>query len=168
MKRPFSPSAKTATTRAYTLIEALVASSILLIGISAAASLSLTMVTQEEMNERSVTAANYLDNAARLYQIGVDRGQIRNLLPVEPVVQSLTFSERDLAVSGTSNVTTIPAVRMNLTYKATTSTANNPVSSTLWTGGNQAARRTESVEVIRPTSFLTDRLDRATYIFNNP
>lgn len=151
------------------MIEALVASSILLIGISAAASLSLTMVTQEEMNERSVTAANYLDNAARLYQLGVDRGQIRNLLPVEPVVESLAFSERDVTVTGPGgSVISIPAVRMNLIYKATTSTANNPVSSTLWTGGNQAARRTESVEVIRPTSFLTERLDRATYIFNNP
>lgn len=165
MKLPFPPSAGTATTRAYTLIEALVASSILLIGISAAASLSLAMVTQEEMNERSVTAANYLDNAARLYQIGVDQGQIRNLLPVAPVVESLTFSNRNLTVT---NVGTIPAVRLDLTYKATTSAANNPVSSTLWTGGNQSARRTESVEVIRPTSFLTERLARATYIFNNP
>lgn len=166
MKLPFSPSAGSATTRAYTLIEALVASSILLIGISAAASLSLAMVTQEEMNERSVTAANYLDNASRLYQVGVDKGQIRNLLPVAPVVESLTFSERDLTVTGIGG--SIPAVRLNLTYKATTSTANNPVSSTLWTGGNQTARRTESVEVIRPTSFLTERLARATYIFNNP
>jgi type II secretory pathway pseudopilin PulG len=147
------------------MIEALVASSILLIGISAAASLSLTMVTQEEMNERSVTAANYLDNAARLYQLGVDHGQIRNLLPVAPVVESLTFNVRDVYTADTGSIT---AVRMNLTYKATTSTANNPVSSALWTGGNQAARRSESVEVIRSNSFLTDRLQRATYIFNNP
>lgn len=151
------------------MIEALVASSILLIGISAAASLSLTMVTQEEMNERSVTAANYLDNAARLYQLGVDKGQILNLLPVEPVVDSLTFSERDVTVTiAGGSIISIPAVRMNLTYKATTATANNPVSTALWTGGNQTVRRTESVEVIRPTSFLTDRLPRATYIFNNP
>lgn len=147
------------------MIEALVASSILLIGISAAASLSLTMVTQEEMNERSVTAANYLDNAARLYQIGVDQGQIRNLLPVAPVVESLTFSNRNLTVT---NVGTIPAVRLDLTYKATTSTANNPLASTLWTGGAPSDRRTESVEVIRPTSLLTDRLARATHLFNNP
>jgi type II secretory pathway pseudopilin PulG len=151
--------------RAYTLIEALVASSILLIGISAAASLSLAMVTQEEMNERSVTAANYLDNAARLYQLGVDQGQIRNLLPVEPVVESLTFTGRDLNVT---DVGSVPALRMNLTYKATTATANNPVSTTLWTGGEQTARRTESVEVIRPTSFLSQQLQRATYVFNNP
>lgn len=151
--------------RAYTLIEALVASSILLIGISAAASLSLAMVTQEEMNERSVTAANYLDNAARLYQLGVDQGQIRNLLPVEPVVESLTFTSRDLNVT---DVGTVPALRLNLTYKATTATANNPVSTQLWTGGNQTVRRTESVEVIRPTNFLTERLARANYIFANP
>jgi type II secretory pathway pseudopilin PulG len=165
MKPPFSPSAETATIRAYTLIEALVASSILLIGISAAASLSLTMVTQEEMNERSVTAANYLDNAARLYQLGVDHGQIRNLLPVAPVVESLTFNVRDVYTADTGSIT---AVRMNLSYKATTSTANNPVSSVLWTGGRQTDRRSESVEVIRSNSFLSDRLQRATYIFNNP
>jgi len=151
--------------RAYTLIEALVASSILLIGISAAASLSLAMVTQEEMNERSVTAANYLDNAARLYQLGVDQGQIRNLLPVEPVVETLTFTGRNLVVP---DIGSVPALRLNLTYKATTSTANNPTSTALWTGGDRTARRTESVEVIRPTSFLSDQLQRATYIFNNP
>ena len=45
--------------KAYTLIEALVASSILLIGIAAAASMSLSFVTQEEITERAARAFNF-------------------------------------------------------------------------------------------------------------
>ena len=48
--------------RAYTLIEALVASSILAIGMGAASSMSLALITQEQITERSEKAIAYLEN----------------------------------------------------------------------------------------------------------
>lgn len=141
--------------RAYTLVEALVASSILLIGIAAAGSMSLTLITQEEINERSLVAVNYLDNAARLYQVGVDPADIPNLLPNEPVVDSLTASTRDLTVAGLG---TVPSVILTLTYHPSpakgTSAAGN------WTGGDANTTRQISVEVIRARSHITDPLPR--------
>lgn len=81
----------------YTLIEVLVASAILLIGISAASSLSLTMVTQEEMNYRISRSLNVLENCARLYQLGVQPANIyggpASLLPNEPSVSSIVPTE---------------------------------------------------------------------------
>jgi type II secretory pathway pseudopilin PulG len=151
--------------RAYTLIEALVASSVLLIGISAAASLSLSMVTQEEMNERSIKAANYLDNAVRLYQSGIDKGDIAGLLPVEPIIESLTYSNRDLVVPGVSKINSLT---LTMVYQANTATIANPTSQIRWTGGEKVARRTEIVEVIRADNFLTNRLARGDYVFSNP
>lgn len=151
--------------KAFTLIEALVASSVLLVGISAAASLSLSMVTQEEMNERSILAANYLDNAIRLYQIGIEPGEIASLLTVEPIIESLTPSRRDLNVTG---VGPIDALTLTMVYQANTATVTNPAARIRWTGGEKVARRTERVEVIRSNNFLTDRLARANYTFANP
>ena len=141
--------------RAYTLIEALVASSILLIGIAAAGSMSLTMISQEEINERSIIAVNYLDNAARLYQLGVDPAAIPNLLPEEPVVDSLTFSSRDLNVA---LVGTIPAVTLTLSYHP--SPAKGTSSAGTWTGGDKDATRQISVEVIRAESHIIGPLPR--------
>ncbi|MEM7700239.1 MAG: prepilin-type N-terminal cleavage/methylation domain-containing protein [Verrucomicrobiota bacterium] len=149
----------------YTLIEALVASSILLIGIAAAASMSLTMVTQEEINERSVKAINYLDNATRLFQLGVPAGEIEALLPVEPLVSSLTFSSRDLTVPG---VGTVPATTLTLTYEPTPATSTNAAAVAQWTGGDKDATRTISVEVIRAQSTLTETLPRVDHFKNNP
>mgnify|MGYP003641241932 FL=1 len=155
-----SQSKKSICQRAYTLIEALVASSILLIGVGAAGSMSLSLVTQEEINERSVKAFNYLDNAARLYQMGVDPAGIAALLPSEPSVTGLTFSSRNLPVTG---IGTIPAVTLNLTYKPTSSTV--AATADTWTGGDKDVRRTESMEVIRTNSFLTDPLPRVQFFY---
>ena len=80
---------------AYTLVEALVGSAVLMIGISAAASLSLSLITQEEINERSVRALNYQDSAAMLIQLGVPSNQIAGLLPDEPVVNSISFVSKN-------------------------------------------------------------------------
>ena len=52
--------------RAYTLIEALVAGGILMIGIGAAASLSLAFLSQEEISERAARACTAPTNAARV------------------------------------------------------------------------------------------------------
>ncbi len=144
--------------RAYTLIEALVASSVLLIGISAAASMSLSLVTQEEINERSVKVFNYLDNAARLCQMGVDPTEIAALLPSEPAVKSLTFTGRTLTVAGVGD---IPATTITVTYNPAAATvAHTPLT---WTGGDKDTTRSESVDVIRSNSTLNGPLPRVQF-----
>ena len=65
LRRP-SPSA------AYTLIEVLVAISILALAIGAASRLSLSQALTEEINQKEAFAVNYAENAARLWQLGID------------------------------------------------------------------------------------------------
>lgn len=143
--------------RAYTIVEALVASSILLIGISAAASMSLTLLTQEEINERSVKAFNYLDNAARLYQLGVPAGQIESILPDEPVITSLSNSNSVAAVPGLGNVNLLT---LTVTYTPAGATAGNDPDDPDWTGGNKDTTRSASVSVIRSDSAIPSNLPR--------
>ncbi|MDF1825651.1 MAG: prepilin-type N-terminal cleavage/methylation domain-containing protein [Verrucomicrobiales bacterium] len=143
--------------RGYTLIEALVGASVLAIGIGAAASMSLTLVTQEEINERSLRAFNYLDNATQLMRAGVDPSEIPAILPSEPLVTSLTSSSRNLSVAGIGN---IEAVTLTMTYDPTGASAVNSASDLDWTGGVQGSTRSESVELILSESHLTRDLGR--------
>lgn len=128
----------------YTLVESLVASSVLLVGISAAAAMSLALLTQEEINENTVRAANYLDNAARLVHLGVPPDAVASLLPDEPVVASLGFSQRTVNVA---EVGGIPAVAVTVTYRPTSAVSANRAQVLEWTGGAEGAERSASVEV---------------------
>lgn len=145
---------------AYTLIEALVASSILLVGIGAACSMSLTLVTQEEINERSVRAVNYLDNAVRLYQMGVETADIGAILPPEPAVDSIGFSTRTVNVTGIGN---IPATTITVTWTPAEGAGAGTPGGPEWTGGDPDVTRTISVEAIRSGSHLTGILPRLDY-----
>jgi len=144
--------------RAYTLIEALVASSILMIGIGAAASMSLAFITQEEISERANKAFSHLDNAVALYQAGVPNARIPGLLPPEPVVTSLTFTDRTI---NATNLGAIPSTLITVTWTANGSTASAGVSR--WTGGVQNTTRSASVEVIRTNPTLAAPLPRVDF-----
>lgn len=148
---------RTGRSRAYTIVEALVASSVLLIGISAAASMSLTLLTQEEINERSVTVFNYLDNAARLYQLGIPESRIKAILPVEPAVTTLSSSTASTAVPQIGNV---DVVTLTVSYKASEASAANDTMIDEWTGGDKDTSRNASVSVIRADSFTPENLPR--------
>lgn len=141
----------------YTLIEALVASGVLLIGVSAACSMSLSLVTQEEINERSVRAFNYLDNAARLYRLGMKTSEIPALLPTEAIVDSLTFVPRQVAVSGVDPTSphTVQIMRVTMSYHPSGATESYSGSDLEWTGGDDAATRSEYVDVFRADSIQT-------------
>ena len=80
--------------KAYTIIETMVAVSLLMLGVAAAASLSMTIVRQEEINARSARAINWQENAVRLYQMGIGGTTsgvgILDILPTLP--QSHTFT----------------------------------------------------------------------------
>lgn len=143
--------------RAYTLVEALVASSLLLIGVSAAASMSLTLLTQEEINERSVKVFNYLDNAARLYQLGVPASEIEGILPAEAGVQSLTT---DTATTTVPQLGPIEVATMTITYLASEALDKNQASELEWTGGDSETPRSESVSLIKADSYIPPDLPR--------
>lgn len=92
------------STRGYTLVETLLAAGILMVGIAAAASLALTMVSQEEANARVARALNLQEQAARLYQLGLEPSEITAILPPEDTVTSVSFSPSDVTVSGVGEV----------------------------------------------------------------
>ena len=145
-------------TRAYTLVETLVASSILMIGVSAAASMSLSFVTQEEISERSVRAFNHLENAAALLHAGVDPSRIPEILPPDPVVTSLVFSSGALAATNLGNV---PSTVVTVTYRPTA--ASEQSGAARWTGGSSDAVRTASVEIVRTNPTLAAPLPRVDF-----
>lgn len=133
--------------KGYTLIETLVASAVMMLAIGAAASLSLSMVTQEEAAERSLRAANYLENAATLYRLGFETSaEIEAILPNEPAVSSLTVTPitDTVPIVGSVNLAEI-----QITFSP--SGATNQISATEaeWTGGDNTAVRTQTVRVLR-------------------
>lgn len=81
MKASFFARAKPSDMGAYSLIEVLVAAAILAIGISAAALLANTLLIQEQSNGYSLRAFNAQEQAARLWQLGLDPATITNILP---------------------------------------------------------------------------------------
>lgn len=132
--------------QAYTLIETLVASAVIMMAIAAASSLSLAMVTQEEASERAVRAANYLENAAALYRLGYEASEIPGILPSEPTVVSLAITPGNVSVAGLGNV---EVAEMTLVFKPSGATGNSGTEFS-WTGGDRDATRTQVIQVVRP------------------
>lgn len=87
-------------TRAYTLIEVLIAAAILLLVVAAAASLSGGLTTQELLAQRTTIALNHQEQAARLWQLGLSPTAITNILPPSPSIQSVTFAVTEPVISG--------------------------------------------------------------------
>ena len=67
--------------RAYSLIEVLIASGILLTGIAAVAMMAHTMFLQEEANGRVTRGLNLQEQAVTLWQLGLSSSTITNILP---------------------------------------------------------------------------------------
>ena len=67
--------------RAYSLIEVLIASGILLTGIAAVAMMAHTLFLQEEANGRVTRGLNLQEQAANLWQLGLSASTITNILP---------------------------------------------------------------------------------------
>lgn len=65
----------------YSLIEVLIAAGILLTGIAAVAMMANTMFLQEEANGRVTRALNLQEQAATLWQLGLEDSDITNILP---------------------------------------------------------------------------------------
>ena len=127
-------------------------------GVGAAASMSLAFVTQEEITETAENAFSHLENAATLYQCGVDPATIPLLLPPNPPVTSLTFTDRTL---NATNLGAVPSVLITVTWKSSGATESAGVSR--WTGGRDDTTRTASVEVIRSERSVGAPLPRVDF-----
>ncbi len=129
--------------RGYTLVETLIAAGLLLFGIAAAAALSLTMVSQEEANARVARAINIQEQAARLYQLGLEPAEIwgaNGILPPEDNVVSVEFSSTTGPVA---NVGNLELSTCRIVYSA-----GKPMTDPSLTS---PAERTNDVVVVRPT-----------------
>ncbi len=72
---------RTASLRGYTLIEVLAASAVIAVGMSAAVSLSSTLMLQEELTWRVAVVRNYQENMARLWHLGIRDRDVMTFMP---------------------------------------------------------------------------------------
>ncbi len=129
----------------YSLIEVLVAASILIVGVGAAAKLSLIMVTQEEINQRVSVSLSHQEMAVRLYQLGLSQAEVEGLLPHDPNVASITYTTGTETISG--------AAMAPLEYLESTMTVNStPTGAKVageWNGGGDTAAAETRINVVR-------------------
>lgn len=115
--------------RGYTLVEAVIAGAILLVGIAAAALLANSVVLTQIGNERGARAINAQDQAARLYQLGLEPTTITNILPPNCTTNSPTHEELAMFFS-TGSITFGPTTAESATnimvYRAGEDTGANP------------------------------------------
>jgi hypothetical protein len=116
----------------------MVAAGILVVGIAAAASLALTMVSQEEANAQVARAFNTQEQAAHLYQLGLEPSGIAAILPAEPNVVSLTF---DTSTNVVTNVGSVERADCEMIFDS-----GSPMAS-----GGTAVSRTNEIVLMRPS-----------------
>lgn len=134
------------------LADVLIATAILSVGVMAAASLSLSIATQEEIASRVSRGTGMLENAAMLYGLGLDASAALSLMPTDPYVTLSAGSESTETVDGD-----LQFHRVTLT--ATVNTVDNVGSWSpgYWTGGgdnNAPRQRTITVRAYRSSHQL--------------
>lgn len=146
---PLLPSRRTAGT---SLPDVLIASVIVAMGAMAAASLSFSIHTQEEIASRVSRGATMAENAAMLYGLGLDSAAVINLLPADPHL-TLTAGSEGAEMAGGD---------LSLRFVQWTVTINTvddvgSWSAGYWTGGGDGAsprQRTISVRAYRSSHQL--------------
>ena len=129
MKTQLSQRARSSA--AYTLIEVAVATTILLIGVGAACVLSLTMISQEETHVRAARAASLMENAVRMYHLGIEPSVIFSTLPPDPMVKTFTSTTESHPVM--TGVGAPDHVSFTLNYHTSSDTS-------VWTPGTWGGR----------------------------
>jgi len=130
----------------YSLIEVLIAAGILLTGIAAAAMMANTMFQQQEANGRITRAINLQEQAARLWQLGLEPDVITNILPERCVNLSPPGADAmRLNFSNNANITAVGAqpaesVTLQIVFHAATETDGTLI------------YRTNDVLVVRPST----------------
>lgn len=91
---------------AYTLIEVLAASAVIAVGMTAAVSLSASLMVQEELAFRISVTRNYQENMARLWQLGLTPADVVALMPTQtasPMLNQMIYGTPTLVESGVAN-----------------------------------------------------------------
>jgi len=101
-----------AKTSAYSLIEVAIAGAILAIGIAAAALMANALLVQEESNGYSLRALNAQEQAARLWQLGLNGSTITNILPERCSASNLPYAIRLQFSTSTTNISGVGTVEM--------------------------------------------------------
>jgi hypothetical protein len=87
-------------------MEVLAASAVIGIGMTAAVSLSSTLMIQEELSWRVAVVRNYQENMARLWQLGLSQQEVLSLMPSQadsPLLNQVIFGTPMLLQTGTTN-----------------------------------------------------------------
>jgi Tfp pilus assembly protein PilV len=132
-------------TSAYSLIEVMIAGGIVAIGIAAAALMANALLLQEESQGYSLRAFNTQEQAARLWQLGLNATTITNILPERcsasnpPPAYSmcLQFTTSTNTIAGVGTVEMLNPLR--IIFNSGTDGSNNPIC------------RTNDITVVRPT-----------------
>lgn len=92
--------------RGYTLVEMVVSAAVIAVGMAGAASLSSTMMAQEELTWRVSVARNYQENIARLWQLGLSPSEVMALMPSasgNPMLSEVVGASPTLTSTGQVN-----------------------------------------------------------------
>ncbi len=87
-------------------MEVLASAAVVAIGMTAMASLSGTLMLQEELSWRVAVVRNYQENMARLWQLGIDPRQVTALMPDQAnnaLLNQIINGTPSLVQTGTSN-----------------------------------------------------------------
>ena len=128
----------------YTLVEVVIAGAVIAVGMAGAASLSSSMMAQEELSWRVSVARNYQENMVRLWQLGLSPSEALNLIPSasgNPKLSEVIGAAPTLTATGQSNVAAM-GVMESAVCSFTINTANV---------AGAGAGGTNQVTVYRPT-----------------
>ena len=134
---------KRRTAHGYTLIEVMTAAVIIGIAVSAAVSMSSTLVLQEELSWRTTTALNYQENAAKLWQLGLTPFEVSSLMPGttgNPLLTSALATTGTTSELGVADTDGVGAVEV-----ATHSIQKNNI-------GSAGAGEATNITVVRPST----------------
>lgn len=131
--------------RGYSLVEVMIAAAIIAVGLTAAAVLVGSLMTQQEVNAASLRATNLQEQAVRLYRLDITATSIIELLPestsadLQPAAGTYGLNFNTV---GTTNVT-IDGTAVQVDLTTCTLAYVNPVET------NSVV--TNSVTIVRPS-----------------
>ena len=129
----------------YSLIEVMIAASIVAVGLTAATVLVGTLMTQQEINAVSLRAANLQEQAIRLYRLDMPPEEIVALLP-EATIQGSAPAAGQYAIDfGASLPDTFEVDGSQVTVEVTPCTLVYPNPS------GEGGAVTNTISVVRPT-----------------
>lgn len=107
--RPAQPAATRRAPRSrggYTLIEVLAAAAVVAVGMTAAVSLSSSLMLQEELAWRGAVTRNYQECMARLWQLGLTPAEVVAVMPAQsssPLLNQMINGNPVLVETGTAS-----------------------------------------------------------------